>query len=194
MIGDRERFCHRLFTGYLRRADALVVLAGEDAGPRLTMAETLWKGGGAQAIVLTGGKHQLPRWTGADALHVALLEHGVAPDRIYVDTSSQHTRHQALFLAGLVEQQEWTSLLLVVSAYHAPRAFLTVLKALQEGEMDRAVRLSVIAPECHGSECPQGMATTREDLFAIEMEKIRDYGHHVATFADGLRHLNHWES
>jgi CMP-N-acetylneuraminic acid synthetase len=70
-------------------------------------------------------------------------------------------------------------LTIVTSAYHAPRAFLTFLKVLQEQGLDRTVKLWT-AP-----------APSKMDGIGREWSKISEYQAkgHVASFEDGLTYL-----
>jgi uncharacterized SAM-binding protein YcdF (DUF218 family) len=58
----------------------------------------------------------------ADRLAAKLAQWGVPPDRIAVERSSRNTRENAIESAKLAAARGWHSLLLVTSAYHAPRA------------------------------------------------------------------------
>lgn len=71
-------------------------------------------------------------------------------------------------------------LILVTSAYHLPRAFLTFLQVLQDHALDRTVRLWT-AP-----------APSRMEKLAGEWQKVRVYQAkgHVASVEDGLAYLD----
>lgn len=191
---DRELFCTILSNGPLMNADAVVVLAGEDAEPRLQVALQLMLSRAANTVVLSGGKHDPPRWIGADALRGQLLGMGLAHDRIVVEGDSQNTREQAVNVVEIIAAEGWAQILLVVSSYHMYRAYLTFLRALQEAGLDDKVRLvPVPASQTPWTEAPEGVEQTRADLLAVEFAKVEEYGEHVASYAEGLAYLQRWE-
>lgn len=190
----RERFCTVLAHGPLLQADAIVVLCGEDGEERLKVGAELMLSGGASQIVLSGGQDDGVRWLGADRLCPVLMGKGVAFDRIYVEGASQNTREQAVAVVARAATQEWGRLLLVASAYHAPRAFLTFLKVLQEFDLTEQIQLvSVPASHTPWFKAPAGMETTRLALLEEEFRKIEAYREHVATYEEGLAYLKYWE-
>lgn len=195
MITDREKFCCLLSNGPLLRSDAIVVLCGEDANPRLALATQIMRQHGAHLVVLSGGKHEPPRWRGADALVPELLGAGVSNDRILRETSSMNTRQQAVIIAQMAVEKGWKRLLLVASPYHVYRAFLTFLRALQEVGKDTEIQLLVAAAsQSSWFKSPEGMDVSRLDLLSTELCKIEEYGEHVATYEEGLNYLAYWET
>lgn len=193
VMTDRERLAAILYTHPLMQSDAIVVLCGEDCGPRLTMAFNLWRSQAGEGIIVSGGKHDAPRWMGAEDARRDLLSKGVAPDRIIVEAESQHTREQAERVLDIAAEREWKRLMLVASSYHIPRAFLTFLKVLDErGVSD--VRLIPAPVPARWTVGPEGMDTTRLALLDTEAQKIDEYSAHVATVARGLDVLRAWEA
>jgi len=193
-VTPRDRFLAVLGAGPLLRGDAIVVLAGEDAEPRLAVAAELLRTGGAPRVVVTGGKHEPPRWLGAEALRVKLYALGVAPDRVLVESASQHTAEQARAVVALASEHGWARLLLVASAYHLPRAFLTFVRALHDyGGLIRVQLIPVPAAHTPWWGAPAGTTETRLALYERELAKIEAYADDVATYEDGLVYLEHWE-
>jgi hypothetical protein len=195
MTADRERFLALVSSGPMLRGDAIITFCGEDADPRVNMAAGIFLSGGAPRIVLSGGKHEPPRWKGAKACEPMLFGKGVAPDRIILESESTNTREQAVAVVRLACDLGWRRLLLVASSYHAPRAYLTFLKELANVGHDKTIQLvSVPCSQSPWFSSPAGMITTRVDLLAGELEKIDLYGAHVATYAEGLESIRYWES
>jgi uncharacterized SAM-binding protein YcdF (DUF218 family) len=193
---ERERFLAVLYTGPLLQSDAIVVLAGEDAAPRLAVAAQLLRDGGAAKILVTGGRHDPPRHVGATACAAQLMGMGIKPACLITDDRPQHTRDQAVAFAASAQQESWGRVLLVASSYHLPRAYLTFVKALAEAEMPDTVHVCPVPTSqtpWFGS--PAGVDATRGDLLAVELAKIDEYGAqgHVASYAEGLAYLQHWE-
>jgi len=181
----RSTFLAMLYSQPLRQADAIVLLAGEDGMARAEVALQLFKQHAAPTIIVTGGKDDGVRWFGADRLAGWLMGQGVAPGRITTDTGSENTREQAAQVADITAGP----ILLIASAYHLPRAFLTFAPALDA----RITPVAATPPWC---EAPHGMTETRLDLLATELAKIEEYRAlgHVATYEAGIAYLTAWES
>jgi uncharacterized SAM-binding protein YcdF (DUF218 family) len=97
-------------TGTLRRADAVVVLAGGD-GERLERGLELARDGVAPTLVASTGPDRL--CTADEPFTVICF----LPD-------PSNTRGEVEEVARLARQHEWTSLVLVTSTYHMTRARL----------------------------------------------------------------------
>jgi uncharacterized SAM-binding protein YcdF (DUF218 family) len=192
----REKFNAVLTNGPMLRADAIIVLCGEDCTPRLQVAHGLFMQSAAPVVVLTGGRDDAPRWTGAARAATELWGLGVAPDRIKLDGESLNTWEQAQAVAGMVREKQWGRILLVASAYHMPRAFLTFLRAMQHAECEYRVQMiPVSVSHVSWNAPPAGMDTPRLSLLSEEYDKIDNYGAsgYVATYEEGLEYLAHWE-
>jgi len=89
-----------------------------------------------------------------------------------------NTREEAQMCAGAVKRVR--DVLLLTSAYHQPRAFLTFLKVLQQHHWAQRVRLWNVP------------AASRMDKLPAEWQKITAYQTkgHVASLEDGLTHLD----
>ena len=195
MTTDRERFCAVLASGPLRRADAVVELAGEDGLARVEVALQLFRQRAAPTLVFSGGPEDPPHLVGARALAALATGRGVAPDRIIVESASTNSAEQAKAVVAMAKDKGWTNLLLVASGYHQFRAFLTFLRALQRAELADTVRLTVVpTSQAPWGQAPPGCEATRLALLDGEFAKVEAYGDDVATWADGLAYLLAWES
>lgn len=192
-IMERERFSGLLYTQPLVRSHAIVVLAGEDGIARADRAFALFQSGGAPTVVLSGGRHDGTRILGADALRVHLLGQGLGPDRITIESGSENTHEQAERVVDMAEQQGWTHLLLVASAYHLPRAFLTFLRTLTTRRLADSVRIVPVAVPDTWFASPPGSSSTRAELLELEWAKVGEYAEHVAVPAEGIAYLAAWE-
>jgi uncharacterized SAM-binding protein YcdF (DUF218 family) len=191
---ERERFCAVLANGPLLKGDAVVILAGEDAGPRLQVGFGLIKTGAAKMIVLSGGRSEPPRRQSAQDLHQQILGLGVSPDRIVLETSSQNTREQAVNVVALAQEYTWARILLVASPYHQVRAFLTFLQAMREAKADETLQMiPVPAAQTSWFEKPVGSDESRLQLLDREFTKVEAYHEHMASYVQGLEYLRHWE-
>jgi len=204
-MNAREKFCTVLNSGPILAPDAMVVLCGEDAMPRLKFAVgklhefAHWAAHQkiedyAPPIVLTGGLNDPPAKMGAETLAPKVLAAGVAPDRLILDTAAMNTREQAVNVVALAKEHGWRRLMLVVSPYHAPRAFLTFLKAAMEADIDKALEINVAtASHVPWWKAPEGCEDTRYTLLELDVDKAEIYADHVATWEDGLAYLEYWE-
>jgi uncharacterized SAM-binding protein YcdF (DUF218 family) len=92
---------------------------------RILCAAELLKSGQARMVLLSAGG-LLYRQPGApseaERLAVWLGEQGIDADRIVVEGRSRNTHENAVESARIVNARGWKKLLLVTSAWHAPRA------------------------------------------------------------------------
>lgn len=182
-------FLAQLYTQRPQQADAIIVLCGEDGQLRAEAGLALFKLRTAPTLVLSGGRHEPPAILGADHLARYVLGEGVAPNALVVEGQSQNTREQAACVGTLEAGAK--SLLLVASAYHLPRAFLTFLSASLQGDP----RLIPVAANAPWHEPPPGLDRTRADLWHVELTKITEYQQRgdCASWEDGLAYLKAWE-
>jgi len=201
----REKLLAILNSGPILAPDAMIVLCGEDAIPRMEFAVgkfrefTYWAAQNKiedyqPPIVLTGGLHDPPHLRGAAQLEAKLFGAGVSPDRVIIDNESQNTREQAVNVVALAMDKGWRRIMLVVSPYHAFRAYLTFLKAAQEAGIEKSLEIN-ITPASHVPwwKAPVGAESTRFQLLEHEFTKIRKYSDHIATWQEGLKALEYWE-
>jgi uncharacterized SAM-binding protein YcdF (DUF218 family) len=185
-----------LVTGPLLRADAAAIFCGEDGRARAHMALELFKQQAAPLVLLLGGRHEPPAIEGAKALGSYLLGAGVAPERLMIEDKSRNTHEQAEALVAAATLGQWSRILLVASAYHLPRAWLTTLASLTRAELDARIHLLAIpAVPCEWFAAPPGGTRERVDLQLDEAEKIATYQAlgHCASYAEGLAYLRRWE-
>ena len=193
MISAREEFCAVLYNGPLSRADAIVLLAGEDWAPRVDVALGLFQKQAAPLIVVTGSINDSYR-KNAESLRHALIGRGLFPDKIVVDNEALNTREQAVNIIDMAVRNQWGRILLVASAYHLPRATLTFIKRLKELDLEERISIVPVPAFSKWFAAPDGMDDERVDLLAREAVKIEAYEDHVATPDEGVAYMRHWES
>jgi uncharacterized SAM-binding protein YcdF (DUF218 family) len=95
------------------------------AGDRIVRAAELLRAGEARDVLLSGGDvfpvpGEPPE---SERLAELLRADGIAPERIVIDRRSRNTRENAVESAALVAlHPQWKRILLITSAWHAPRA------------------------------------------------------------------------
>lgn len=192
---DREAFCMVLSHGPLLPGDALIVPAG-DGMVRVEVAEEILRQRAAEVVIVTGGlTDAAPYALHADDLARALIGRGLDPKRITKDADSMHTKDQADFVVSQAIRHRWERILIAVSPYHAPRLFLTFLRALLDAGLGDRLQMLIVPAYGSWFRKPEGSEETRYELMAGEFEKIQRYGEmgHVATYEEGLAYLKLWE-
>jgi uncharacterized SAM-binding protein YcdF (DUF218 family) len=190
-LTDRERFLALCYNGPLHTADAIVVLAGEDAPARAQVAAGLFRGQAAPFALVVGRAATEGPHYGAEETAGMLRTQGVAPARIEVDATAAHTGEQAARIVATARERRWKRILLVASAYHVPRAMLTVVAAMARAGLETLHVVPVPAAHAPWFQSPHGMDATRMDRFARELEKCETYDG-VATWAEGLAYGQRW--
>lgn len=91
---------------------------------RILAAAELLRTGQARAMLITGGDvfPRPGRPPEAEVLAAWLRAQGLPADRIVVEGQSRNTRENALLSAPIIAGHGWKRVLLVTSAWHAPRA------------------------------------------------------------------------
>jgi uncharacterized SAM-binding protein YcdF (DUF218 family) len=92
------------------------------AGDRIVAGYDLLRSGRARHVLLSGGGPD-PSLRGESDFVAALYRRlGIPSDRIVLERESRNTRENAEQSARIARERGWRSLLLVTSAFHAPRA------------------------------------------------------------------------
>jgi len=174
--------------------DVIVLLTG-DGLTRVDTAAQLYAMGYAPRILVSGGVDDPPFAIGAANVRRRLIELGVPPDVIDIDDVSQHTADSAREVVAWAVQHGWSRLILVTSAYHMPRAFLSFVAALDAAGLDKIMRVIPCRVAQPWWEAPDGEILTRYGLAYSESEKVEIYqdSDDVAWYASGLRYLRYWE-
>ncbi len=125
------------FTDSARESDVVIVLGNEvrpDATPtprlaaRLDAALKVHQAGLADHIIVSGG----PSQTGLDEAEVMatyLIEAGVEPDRVIVDSAGVNTRATAVNAAAIMNERGWDSAIVATQFFHITRSRLALHQA-----------------------------------------------------------------
>jgi uncharacterized SAM-binding protein YcdF (DUF218 family) len=97
----------------------------DDAADRISQVAILLRTGQARMALLSGGNvfpQPGDRSSEASVLAEWLRDQGIAPDRLVLEERSRNTHENALESASIIAARGWKRVLLVTSAWHAPRA------------------------------------------------------------------------
>jgi uncharacterized SAM-binding protein YcdF (DUF218 family) len=142
------------------KADAIVVLGGESQA-RPVEAARLYRQGVAPLVFIIG--------TGDTPTNRrALIEAGVPPDRILVETQSRSTLQNAEFAKPLLEEARVRNAVLVTSSFHARRALATFQQRIP------GIEFGVATSRIGWWDTPRGKLQ-EDEWAAIEMVKIPGY-------------------
>jgi uncharacterized SAM-binding protein YcdF (DUF218 family) len=113
-----------LLGGVVERASASDPPAYNDNIERLLVTYDLLRTGHAQHAILSGGvlDRAMPNFVEASVLAQQLVDWGIAPERLVIEPNSRNTHENAVESQRMANQQGWTRLLVVTSAFHMPRA------------------------------------------------------------------------
>jgi uncharacterized SAM-binding protein YcdF (DUF218 family) len=185
MTKEQEQLMELLLLHEPRKADAIVLLAG-DRFHRISKVAELYHAGFAPQVVVTSSAHNYAY--GSLPSHVLvrkLYSHDIPEAQIIWEETAAHTRGEAESTIRLAALHGWNSLILVTTEYHQYRAFLTFLKAMR----DMNLELELIVVAVH--EFPSFHECTREELITQEFERFELYGAKgdVATYKQGVWYL-----
>ena len=118
------------FETYSSKADVAIVLGAAvwDNRPspvceeRIQHAISLYKAGSIQAIVFTGGVGEEDQVAESEVAREYAIEYAVPADKIYCETRSRVTYENLLGAKELLEQQGWTTALIVSDPLHMKRS------------------------------------------------------------------------
>jgi uncharacterized SAM-binding protein YcdF (DUF218 family) len=103
------------------RADAIIVLAGDTNGERVTAGVNLYKQGYAQYLLMSGGQLAW-RLTYAEWMKKQAVVEGVTASAVLLQDRSMSTIEDAKFSLPIVQAHNFQSVILVTSPYHTGRA------------------------------------------------------------------------
>lgn len=111
----------------LKPADVIVVLAGDDNGERVIQGIELYKNGYAPKMIMSGGPIM---WnlTSADWMKKQAVAAGVPANAILLQRKSESTIEDVVFTLPLIKKNNFKSVILVTSPYHARRSKRTFLR------------------------------------------------------------------
>ncbi|MBI4101483.1 MAG: YdcF family protein [Candidatus Nealsonbacteria bacterium] len=156
----------------LKKSDAIICLEG-DGLTRVPWAIELFKKKLAKSIVISGGLEKCPFSVPAGEMAKEFVKKGVPRKNLILEEKSQFTFEQGREVMALARERSWKKIILIASAFHQPRAFLTFLKAMEEAEL----KIQIFNAPAPGLPWFQKtpLNKTRFELLEEEFEKIEKY-------------------
>jgi len=170
----------------LPNSDCAVVLGGSlgvglhpgvdiemmDAIDRVYQTARLFRAGKTRTIIVAAGNQPWARdlVPEAEQIRGLLVEWGVNPSSIILDTASRNTRENAVNAVPLLRQSGCHSILLVTSAWHMPRAVAAFAKV---GVTVTAVAVDVRFVERSGTELFDFIPTA--DALALTSQALHEW-------------------
>lgn len=191
----RETFLTVVGSGPVLQADAICVLSG-DGTSRCDVALELFRQQGASRILVIGSLDNPPFSLVAKRLEAYLLGKGVAPSAIVRLDEGTNTREEADAIVQYAKQQKWGRLIVVTSAFHAARAYLTFVQSLTDAQAEKETQVLVVpTSQSKWTETPKGETQNRLSLLRDEFRRIQEYQEKgdVASYDAGLDYLLFWE-
>jgi len=113
-----------LLGGVVERSAASGEPAYNDNVERLVVTYDLLRTNRARHVIVSGGvlDPAVPSLVEAEVLARQLVDWGIAPDRIAVETHSRNTHENAVESRRIALDRGWTRLVVVTSAFHMSRA------------------------------------------------------------------------
>lgn len=165
---------------FIRKGDAIICLEG-DGLTRVSWTIELFKKKMARTIVISGGLEKCPFSIPAREMAKEFVKKGVPRKNLILEEKSQFTFEQGQEVMKLVRAKGWKKIILIASAFHQPRAFLTFLRAMKDAKLKIQI-FNAPAPGLPWFE-KTPLGKTRFELLEEEFGKIEKYykeGHLVS--------------
>ena len=113
------------------QADVIIILGAAvwPTGPspalqaRVYQGATIYKEGLAKNIILTGGMGAYPP-TEAEAMFEAITTLGIPETALFLEDQATNTRENLILSKKIMDQQGWTSAIIVSDTFHLKRALM----------------------------------------------------------------------
>ncbi|MCL2444959.1 YdcF family protein [Candidatus Saccharibacteria bacterium] len=106
------------------RRDAVVVISGGDTAARVRGGVEVYNLGIVDTVIMAGAAADKAGPSNAAVMRDIAMSLGVPEEKILVEEWSENTSENAEFVARIVQEREYESIVLVTSAYHQRRAYL----------------------------------------------------------------------
>lgn len=160
-------------------AEAIVFLQGDQLD-RAELVLKLYQQKWAPRVILTGNNKMMERRQRNDEndlyladIEIYLKKNGLPEKSLIIDDQAMNTKDQAVNVIRLAKNQGWKKLLVVTSAYHLLRSFLTLAKQALDQEWPGEIKMQ--APGDAWSKIPTGRKKTALAMLAEEIDKLKRY-------------------
>lgn len=176
-----------------QKGDVAIWLQGDryDRGKKIL---ELYNNGLTKKIVLTGNNKLLnsklrpgEKNISLRSMYTWLKKRGVKEKNIIIEDKSFNTKDQSENIVLLAKKKRWSSILLVASSYHQPRAFLTFLKSASRLKWKGLIINQPFFIE--ENKIPSGKSETTKKLFFKENKKIILYKNDLFNTVGALRYI-----
>ncbi|MBI1866254.1 MAG: YdcF family protein [Candidatus Staskawiczbacteria bacterium] len=178
----------------LKPSDIIVLLQG-DRLDRVKETANIYKKNIAPQIVIIGNNDLIGRGTRNDENDLHLLElkkelinKGILENSIIIEDKSFNTKDQAVHMVTLAKKNSYKRMIIVTSAYHVLRAYLSFVKSSKQQLWNGVILMcSVNLP---WKRLASGRSKTAWQMFLLELEKIKKYKNDTASIKEGLEYFN----
>jgi uncharacterized SAM-binding protein YcdF (DUF218 family) len=187
MLTLREKFISIIGNDKLSPSDAIILLEG-DGFNRYPHAAELYKRGMARKIVFSGGIVDYKYGSFPySSIYPRLIEAGVASEDLIHESKSLNTKEQADEVINLALKNNWKHLILVASAEHQYRAYLTFLKRVIDEDLKILIFNSPAKNITWFDETDWGIRYNRLDQEFERIQKYTELGH-LATYSQAIEY------
>jgi len=171
-----------------KNSDVIVFVEG-DGYSRPRAAARLYRAGFAPKILVSGEvrRPQSRKKLRIDGAVKKLIELGVPPKDILLETKSIGSREEALEILKFAKTHGWKKIIIAAPLYHTPRLYATLVRAINEV----GPKVKIVNSAVRGLNWFRATADgQRFKLFKKELEKIERYAArgHVASLREILRY------
>ncbi len=128
---DRIKLIAIIYNDLIKKSDAIICLEGDDLN-RVKKTVELFKNGWAKKILISAGYDNPPFCLLADVFLKEFLKMGIPKNKIIIEDKAQNTYEESIGVLKMAKKRKWKKIILVVSHFHQPRAYLTFLKAMKD--------------------------------------------------------------
>lgn len=106
------------------KADAIIAVSGGDTTARTQEAIDMYNNGWADELIFSGAAFDKSGPSNAAVMRDMALEQGVPRSAITIEETSENTAENAENTSGILNSQDYKSVIVVTSAYHMKRTVL----------------------------------------------------------------------
>jgi len=170
---DKEKFIILASGMPINKSDAIVILEG-DGDNRIEHACDLYKQEYASNLVFSGNIINLEYGSYPfNYVKNTFIKNNVDPNDVIIENKSTNTKEQAEQIIKLCLENNWRSIILIISNYHQFRAYLTFIKELYNQKLNNSIR--IYNSSCNLSWFKKNNWGIRYELLESEFNKIEIY-------------------